>query len=201
MELAFSGGDGATPRRQPVYLLLECSMGMRGIHLASFTALMQSLFDLFMSDSLTRNCVAMSVITFGTDATQTPLTRIRDFTPPTLVADGVCRLDGALYLLASSIESDVAANTATTRGDFPPLALLVTGSLPTDENGYPFDLYKPELARLRSLRANQNPHIAAFGIGYDPPEALLRSIADEAILTPQLDVGAVCSLVRRRLMP
>lgn len=175
----FGSGYNIPQRRLPIYLVMECSMGMRGVWLESLNAAIRTIYDYLMDDAEMRSRVIISVITFASGAEQTPLTPLKEFAPPTLVAEGVCRLDGALALLNESIESDVILNTTTARGDYCPLVFLFMRRHPTDETGYPSDLYQPELARLRSFRGNKKTRIVAFNVGSDPDALDLRTIAEE----------------------
>lgn len=179
MENAYGGGG----RALPLYLLLDTSLSMQGAPIEALREGMQTLYDELMADQETRSKVKISVITFATDANQTSLTPLKAFVPPVIQAAGVTRLDGALNLLAQSIQADVRLNTTQAHGDYCPLVFLLTDGEPTDENGYPSDMYKTELAAIRQLRYNHTPMIVALGCGPNVNSAVLSDITPNVMYT------------------
>lgn len=177
MESGYGGGG----RALPLYLLLDTSLSMQGVGIEALREGMQTLYDELMADQETRSKVKISVITFATDAKQSDLTPLKDFVPPVIQAAGVTRLDGALNLLAQSIQADVRLNTTTAHGDYCPLVFLLTDGVPTDENGYPSDNYKYELEAIRTLRYNHKPMIVALGCGQEVNPAVLQDITTNVL--------------------
>lgn len=191
------GRYGAQQSWLPIYVLLDCSASMRGAPIEALREGMQLLYDQVMSDGEARSKVKLSIITFATGAQQTPLVPIADFTPPMIQADGVTRLDGALHVLADSIEQDVRLNTTNARGDYVPLVFILTDGAPTDAQGYPnTTLYKGELARLRGFRYNHKADIVAFGCGPQVDVAVLKDITDKVLLTQDLSGPAVRAFIQ-----
>jgi uncharacterized protein YegL len=176
-----SSAYGASARALPLYVLLDCSYSMTGAPIEALRQGMQMLYDELMDDPETRSKVKISIITFSETATQTDLVPIKSFAAPMIEAKGVTRLDGALNLLAQSIQADVRLNTPTARGDYCPLVFMLTDGVPTDENGYPSTIYKTELAKIRALRYNHKPMIIALGCGSEVDEAVLRDITDNVL--------------------
>jgi uncharacterized protein YegL len=170
---------GQSGRSLPIYLLLDCSESMSGAPIEALRQGMQMLYDELMDDPETRSKVKISVITFNDIAMQTDLVPIKSFIAPILTASGARRLDGALLLLAESIEHDVRLNTSTQRGDYCPLVFLLTDG----PSSYPIE--KP-LARLRALRYNHKPMIIALGAGPDVDEAELRRITDNVLFAADI---------------
>ena len=172
---------GASGRSLPLYVLLDCSGSMQGAPIEALREGMQMLYDQLMDDPETRSKVKISVITFSDGAEQTDLVSIKSFVAPMIEAKGVTRLDGALNLLAQSIEADVRLNLPTARGDYCPLVFLLTDGAPTDENGYRSTIYQSELAKIRGLRNNHKPMIIALGCGPEVDAGVLRDITDNVL--------------------
>lgn len=168
---------GQSGRALPVYMLIDCSESMKGASIQALREGIQWLNDELIADPEVRSKAKLSVITFSDVAEQTDLVPIKSFVPPALTAGGARRLDGALFLLAESIEHDVRLNTPTARGDYSPLVfILISG--PSSHS-----IEKP-LARLKALRYNHKPQIVALGMGPEINVAMLHQIADNVLLTP-----------------
>lgn len=176
-------GAYATQNRWlPLYVLLDCSGSMDGAPIEALREGMQMLYDELMGDNETRAKVKISIITFSTGAEQTDLVPIKSFAPPMIKAEGVTRLDGALNLLAQSIEQDVKLNTTSARGDYVPLVFLLTDGVPTDDNGRRSNMYQAELAKINALRYNHKPMIIALGCGPDVDVGVLQNITPNVLL-------------------
>jgi uncharacterized protein YegL len=176
-----SSAYGASGRALPLYVLLDCSYSMTGAPIEALREGMQMLYDQLMDDPETRSKVKISVITFSDTATQTDLVPIKAFVAPMIEAKGVTRLDGALNLLAQSIQADVRLNTPTARGDYCPLVFMLTDGVPTDENGYQSTLYKSEMTKINALRYNHKPMIIALGCGPDVDATVLTDITSNVL--------------------
>src|SRR5262249_2683500 len=75
----------------------------------------------------------ISVIAFAHSAKQvTPLTEILSFHAPTLTVGPGTSLGAALDLLGECIAIDVRLSTPTQKGDWKPVAFLLTDGAPTD---------------------------------------------------------------------
>jgi len=115
----------------------------------------------------------ISVITFGTTAKQVvPLTELSQFQPPKLVLGSGTALGAALELLEKRIDAEVVKTTRGTKGDYKPLAFLLTDGEPTD---------RWEAAADRFMK-NRSLQLIAVGCGPDVNPATLRRITEFAIL-------------------
>lgn len=121
-------------RRLPVYLLLDVSGSMTGEPIEAVRTGLSTLMTALRQDPAALETAHLSVITFGTDATQAvPLTELGDFRVPEIKASGTTALGAALKLLAESINREVRRGSATERGDWKPLVFLFTDGGPTDD--------------------------------------------------------------------
>lgn len=181
------GAYGGQTRWLPLYVLLDCSGSMEGAPIQAMREGMQTLYDELMNDNETKSKVKISIITFSIGAEQTDLVPIKSFVPPMIKAEGVTRLDGALNLLAQSIEADVRLNTTSARGDYVPLVFILTDGAPTDDRGYRSNNYQTEMAKINALRYNHKPMIVALGCGPEVDVAVLQSITPNVLLTADVD--------------
>lgn len=162
---------GATSRKLPLYVLLDCSESMEGPLIEDLREVMQMLYDEWMDYSEFRSRAHVSVITFGGEVTQTDLVPANKFVAPMIAADGARRLDSALTLLVNSIEHDLRRNTPTARGDLWPLVFILI-------SGPSSNSIEEPLARLKALHDNLEPQIVAILLGRDANVAMVRPITD-----------------------
>lgn len=170
-------------RRLPVYLLLDTSGSMQG---APIESVRQGL-DLFQrevsNDPFARDVVAVGIITFASDAQLVTgsLVPISAFTVPSLVADGVTRLDLAFNTLLQSIDRDVARPVkGGQRGDWKPAVFILTDGRPTDVDGYENNaLWQPARDALTNRPKGQikPSSIVTVGCGPNVDDSTLKAIS------------------------
>lgn len=115
----------------PVYLVFQTSYGMEGEPIEIIRIGLEALLSDLRSDSLARDKVMLSIITYDETAKElVPLTAIDRFTEPDLVASGRVSLGAGLELMLSLMNDSVIEADV---GDREPLVFLFSDSLATDD--------------------------------------------------------------------
>ena len=121
------------PRRQPVYLLLDCSGSMSGEPIEACRQGIRALVSDLLVDPFMVESAYLSVITFASTAQQVcPLIELIAFQEPNLTAGGATSLGEALRVLKQCVDAEVRKATPTRKGDWKPVVFLLIGSQPTD---------------------------------------------------------------------
>ncbi len=95
---------------------------------------LQSLLSALRADPYALETAHLSVITFGSEATQVvPLTDLLSFQPPELVASGMTAMGDALRLVGTCRDREVKSGSATSKGDWKPLVFIMTDGMATDD--------------------------------------------------------------------
>lgn len=183
------GFSPPSPRRLPVYLMLDCSGSMMGYVISAVSEGLDLMYRGLVSNPQTIEAVWLSIITFSTKAEQQPLTPIDQFVPPRLAAGGLAALGSAIHLLVVSIERDLVPTTATRHGDYPPLVFIFTDGVPTDE-------YHSSLTRLQALTGNYKPRIVAIGLGSDADLKVLHEITPNVYSVPLARTKSISSFFK-----
>ena len=159
-------------RRLPVYLLLDTSGSMTGEPIEQVKNGVQMLVSALRQDPYALESAFLSVVTFGSEATQVvPLTDLAGFQPPNLQASGVTNLGEALSLLAERAENEIVKTTPEVRGDWKPMLFIMTDGMPTDD-------WKPGLDKLRKQKWG-----VIVGCAVNEGDAdVLKQIAGEAVV-------------------
>jgi uncharacterized protein YegL len=179
--------SNTTPRRLPVYLLLDCSGSMAGESIAALEMGLKALLADLHNDPNALDTVWVSVITFTSTAEQlVPLTELNEFRPPQLTAEGTTALGQALDLLAERITAEVHVTGPDCKGDWKPLVFILTDGKPTDDWER-----SAEDFHLRGLAT-----VVACGAGSEVDDATLRRIGDKVVRLRDTQPGTLGAFMK-----
>ena len=174
--------DLAYTRRLPVYLLLDCSGSMAGEPIAALEMGCKALLGDLRNDPQALETVWLSVIAFGSAAEQlVPLTEIDNFHPPELVAEGTTSLGEAIDVLAKCIKHEVRVTGVATKGDWKPMAFVLTDGDPTDDWERSVEVFRQKGAAT----------IIACGAGPEVNDETLKRLGDKVVRLKDTQPGTL----------
>ena len=185
-------------RRLPVYLMLDTSGSMDGQPIADVqSGINTMLTGLRGLTSERQDTIYIKVIQFNDTVNTTPLTALRGFSPPSLVAQGTTHLGDALRVLdqATTYSGDLIKNSIDDLGDWKPMVFLLTDGEPTD------DYQAPAAAILKRTREHSTPfapNLNVFAIGCGPyvNSATLHLVTDNVLMMPTMKPAHMAELFK-----
>lgn len=160
-------------RRLPIYLLLDCSYSMSGAPIEAVRRGIELFIREVLDDSLARDTVHVGVITFDSDAriVTNGLVLIQEFQPPQLSASGTTSLGQALRIFQQSLDTDVKPTVkGGEKGDWKPLAFILTDGMPTDE-------WQSPRQEILNRQERKVINVVTVGCGPNIDEQNLKNIA------------------------
>src|SRR5262245_36442894 len=179
--------DLAYTRRLPVYLLLDCSGSMAGEPIAALEMGCKALLGDLRNDPQALETVWLSVIAFASAAEQIePLTEIDHFHPPPLTAEGATSLGEAIDLLAKCIRNEVRTTGPATKGDWKPMAFVLTDGDPTDDWE----------RSVEAFRREGKATIIACGAGPEVNDETLKRLGDKVVRLKDTQPGTLGAFMK-----
>ncbi|MDR0549975.1 MAG: VWA domain-containing protein [Deltaproteobacteria bacterium] len=123
-------------RKLPIYILIDTSGSMRGEPIEAVKAGLNSLFRSILRDPHALDSIYLSIITFDREAkVLLPLTDVHTgLTLPEIppLESSPTNLGEALQLMCELYNKQVEKSTPTVKGDWLPLAVVMTDGSPSD---------------------------------------------------------------------
>ncbi len=174
--------EGFIVRRLPIFFVLDCSESMIGDNLNKMNDGLQMIVNDLKKDPHALETVWISVIAFaGVAKTIVNLVEIASFYPPRLPIGGGTNLGSALRELSLQIDQQVKRTTAERKGDWKPVAYLLTDGRPTDD-------VAPEIERWKA-HYGKRVNLIAIGLGPAADLNTLRQLTDNVLLFTEAKEG------------
>jgi uncharacterized protein YegL len=178
-------------RRLPVYILLDTSGSMRGEPIHSVNVGIQAMLSALRQDPYALESVHLSIITFDVEAkvflplTQLDQVRFSDIEVP---SSGATFMGAALELLIQCVDDDVKKSTAETKGDWRPLAFLMTDGSPSD-----LHVYREAIEEIKKRNFGS---ILACAAGPKAKQEHLLELTDRVVTMDTMDASAFSGLFK-----
>jgi len=152
-------------RRLPIYILLDTSSSMRGESIESVKTGLRALLESLKRDPYALDTVYLSIITFDTKVEiLVPLTELDKFVLPEfqIPETSFTNTGAALEKLIQQYTREVVKTTTDKKGDWLPLAVIMTDGTPSDTqvfNETAEKLKKYNFARIIACVAGPKPNV------------------------------------------
>ena len=178
-------------RRLPVYILLDTSGSMRGEPIHSINVGMQAMLSALRQDPYALESVHLCLITFDIEARVllplTPLDQVQ-FTDIEVPSSGATFMGAALELLIECVDKELKKSTADTKGDWRPLAFLMTDGSPSDVHVY--------RQAVEAMKQRHFASILACAAGPKAKQDYLRELTDQVVTLDTMDASAFAGLFK-----
>ena len=169
-------------RKLPVYVLLDTSGSMMGEPIEAVKNGVQVMISSLRQNPQAIETAFLSIITFNSTAQQVvPLTDLSSFQTPDIQASGTTALGGALELVSTCIDNEVASTTAESKGDWKPLIFIMTDGIPTD------NIQKG----LTELKKRHTAIIVACAAGSGADTSFLKQITENVVSLDTADSQSI----------
>lgn len=159
-------------RRLPVYFLLDCSESMIGPAVSAVQSGVETMIRELRRDPQALETAHVSLITFDQVARQiTPLTELLQVQVPKLRVGPGTALGAGLKMLHECINREVRVTTPDRKGDYRPLAFLLTDGQPTDD-------WESGAQVLAGATGTRVANLYAIGCGDDVNYDILGKVSD-----------------------
>lgn len=169
-------------RRLIVYLLIDTSGSMKGEPIESVKVGLEALFATLRLDPFALESVYFSIITFDKDVKNIlPVTSIENVVVPDIVTpdSGPTHTGAALMELCRLYDQDVMLGSSTQKGDWKPLAFIMTDGKPSD-----LMLYKKAIEEVKKRKFSS---IVGCAAGMKAKVDYLKLLTDDVHVLDQMD--------------
>lgn len=178
-------------RRLPVYILLDTSGSMRGEPIHSVNVSMQAMLSALRQDPYTLESVHLCLITFDVQARLllplTPLDQVQ-FTEIEVPSSGATFMGAALELLIECVDQELKKSSADTKGDWRPLAFLMTDGSPSDLHVY--------RQAVEAIKKRPFASIMACAAGPKAKQEYLHELTNQVVTLDTMDASAFAGVFK-----
>lgn len=172
-------------RRLLTYLCIDTSGSMHGEPIVAVNAGLQALLTSLRSNPYALESVHLSIVTFDSDIKEvllpTPLDQV--FLPEiTCPRSGATLLGAALEHIYERVQQDVRKSSATEKGDWRPILVILTDGKPTDTLAY------SEI--IPRIQACGFAKIVACAAGPKADPAQLKRLTDTVVSLDTMDAAS-----------
>ncbi|MEN9866443.1 MAG: hypothetical protein RL748_2033, partial [Pseudomonadota bacterium] len=171
-------------RRLPVYILLDTSGSMRGEPIHSVNVGLAAMLAALRQDPYALESVHLSIITFDNEAREylplTPLDQVQ-FQDIHIDNSGATFMGAALHLLLGLMQRDIKKSSDEAKGDWRPLAFIMTDGSPSDLMDY--------RSALPLLKQQNFSTIVACAAGPKAKREFLQELTDTVVLLDTMDAA------------
>jgi uncharacterized protein YegL len=178
-------------RRLPVYILLDTSGSMRGEPIHSVNVGIQSMLSALRQDPYALESAHLCIITFDVEARVVlPLTQLDQvrFTDVAVPSSGATFMGAALELLIQRVDKEVKKSSPSAKGDWRPIAFLMT-------DGSPSDLYVYRAA-IEEIKKRNFGALLACAAGPKARQEYLLELTDKVVTMDTMDASAFAGLFK-----
>ncbi len=177
-------------RRLPVYLLLDCSESLSGDPIHAIAQGVSALLSDLRSDPMALETVHLAVITFASKAQfASPLTELFKFQAPKLKMGSGTALGAALKLFIACLDRDIVKSSATQKGDWKPICIILTDGEPTDD-------WETMADKVRTEICGKRANVIAIACGEGAGVKKLQRITETVIKAVDLQPGTLRTLFK-----